>query len=316
MSPLSRPPIAAPRQSWLSAAPNHEALQQMPTTASKPYETKNAWRGGRRHCAGRDGGALTAEPRRRKHGAFRIARWRSVARGHASNGRGNLVCGQRTGQHLAPSGRPGADRPACARHVAHHPTRNGVSVSRGGRLAARLRGDHHAALAWHGRGPAHTRPLDADRGGRLRLKATLRPGWLADSPWPPSAGLAQLVEQRFCKPWVGGSSPSTGTKSLSDDRSDVPRSPSIRWRRCFTSSPRRERDSSLPLAKLGSDRPSREPESRMPAISINWEFCSSTARERPPVLATGAMSAWSLHRRTAPPPAGDALRPRLSGHPV
>jgi hypothetical protein len=28
------------------------------------------------------------------------------------------------------------------------------------------------------------------------------------------AGLAQLVEQRFCKPWVGGSSPSTGTKFL------------------------------------------------------------------------------------------------------
>ena len=40
----------------------------------------------------------------------------------------------------------------------------------------RFRGDNHAALAWHGRGPAHTRPLDADRGGPLRLKATLRPG--------------------------------------------------------------------------------------------------------------------------------------------
>lgn len=29
----------------------------------------------------------------------------------------------------------------------------------------------------------------------------------------PAAGLAQLVEQRFCKPWVGGSSPSAGTIS-------------------------------------------------------------------------------------------------------
>ncbi len=31
----------------------------------------------------------------------------------------------------------------------------------------------------------------------------------------PEAGLAQLAEQRFCKPWVGGSSPSTGTKKTS-----------------------------------------------------------------------------------------------------
>ena len=36
----------------------------------------------------------------------------------------------------------------------------------------------------------------------------------------PRAGLAQLVEQRFCKPKVGGSSPSTGTmlKSHREDK--------------------------------------------------------------------------------------------------
>ena len=49
---------------------------------------------------------------------------------------------------------------------------------------------------------------------------------------------------------------------------------------------------------------------------ITWEFCSSAARERPPVLATEATSAWSLHRQIAPSPAGDALRLRPSAHPV
>ena len=36
---------------------------------------------------------------------FELPAGGGVARGHASNGRGNLVCGQRKGRHLAPSGR-------------------------------------------------------------------------------------------------------------------------------------------------------------------------------------------------------------------
>ncbi len=63
------------------------------------------------------------------------------------------------------------------RDIAHHSARNGVSVPRRGRRAARVRGDHHAALAGNGRGPARPRPLGADRRGRLRLKrAPLRAG--------------------------------------------------------------------------------------------------------------------------------------------
>ena len=80
-----------------------------------------------------------------------------------------------------------------------------------------FRGNHHAALAWHGRGPARAWPVDADRGSRrLRLKA--RPCAQLGSliaHGRRNAGLAQLVEQRFCKPWVGGSSPSTGTNQSS-----------------------------------------------------------------------------------------------------
>ncbi len=59
---------------------------------------------------------------------------------------------------------------------ADHSARNGVSVSRRGRLGSRVRGDHHAALAWHGGGTACRRPLDADCRGRFRLKRALARG--------------------------------------------------------------------------------------------------------------------------------------------
>ena len=56
------------------------------------------------------------------------------------------------GGDLAPSGRRGADRSACARDGADHSARNRVPVSRRRRSTACVRGDHHAALAGHARG--------------------------------------------------------------------------------------------------------------------------------------------------------------------
>ena len=66
-------------------------------------------------------------------------------------------------------------------------------------------------------GPAQARPCRSLAHGRRRSprgppEALLRQRSLAASALTKrAAGLAQLVEQRFCKPWVGGSSPSTGT---------------------------------------------------------------------------------------------------------
>ena len=68
------------------------------------------------------------------------------------------------------------NRPARAGDGADHSARDGVSVSRRGRLGSRVRGDHHAALAWHGGGSACPGPLDADCRGRLRLKRALARG--------------------------------------------------------------------------------------------------------------------------------------------
>ena len=51
-----------------------------------------------------------------------------------------------------------------------------------------------------------------NRGLDVRRRLTQR-GW--------QAGLAQLVEQRFCKPKVGGSSPSSGTSLKTDQRGMV-----------------------------------------------------------------------------------------------
>ena len=80
------------------------------------------------------------------------------------------------GQHLAPSGGRRMDRSARPRDVADHPARNRVSVSRRRRFGPRVRRDHHAALAWHGRGRARAGPLGADCRGRLRLKRALARG--------------------------------------------------------------------------------------------------------------------------------------------
>jgi hypothetical protein len=56
--------------------------------------------------------------------------------------------------------------------------------------------------------------------GEARACGNLGPALLPRA----GAGLAQLVEQRFCKPKVGGSSPSTGTNLFNDlpDILDIP----------------------------------------------------------------------------------------------
>ena len=68
-----------------------------------------------------------------------------------------------------------ADRPAWPRDVADHPARNGVSVSRRGRLGACVRGDHHAAL-----GLAWTRPCPRQ------------------GPWTPTVAAGSAEEARSC----------------------------------------------------------------------------------------------------------------------
>ena len=157
MSSLSRPPIAAPRQRGFRPRRNREALIRCRST--KPYETKTLGEGV--DATAPDGTAvrllLSLAGGSMAH--FELPAGAVSHAVDASNGRGNLVCGRRHGHHLAPSGRA-SNRIDRARpgDVADHSARNCVSVSRRCRLGSRVRGDHHAALARHGRGCAREGP--------------------------------------------------------------------------------------------------------------------------------------------------------------
>ena len=63
-------------------------------------------------------------------------------------------------------------RPARAWNVADHSARSGVSISRRRRFGPRVRGDHDAPVARHGRGRTRAGSLGADRCGRVRLEST------------------------------------------------------------------------------------------------------------------------------------------------
>ena len=69
-------------------------------------------------------------------------------------------------------------------------------------------------------GPAWTRRCPSPAPGRRPSRpapSEARPcaRSLADSPLTPQRRFSSVVEQRFCKPWVGGSIPSTGTNTIS-----------------------------------------------------------------------------------------------------
>ena len=108
-----------------------------------------------------------------------------------------------------------------ARRLRDHPARNPLPVPRRAERPARLRRRHHAALAGRGGGGRRSPGRGRRRSAKARLPARARAGSHRDESRERRAGLAQLVEQRFCKPLVVGSIPATGTTSPSQMFADV-----------------------------------------------------------------------------------------------
>ena len=147
----------SPRQGDAFSGAEPPGPQSTPPPASRPYETKTLGVDRRRRRAGRNGGASAVEPCSGKPSAFRTAGGRGVARGDASNGRGDLVRADRARRIWRRQ--EGAERidPLAPGTALDHSARNGVSVSRRGRLGPHVRGDHDAPLARHGGGARRRR---------------------------------------------------------------------------------------------------------------------------------------------------------------